>query len=106
MISNDGAGDRAALQASINRTRAELGETVEALTARADVRGRLRSSMLQTRAQLRQRAGRAAGAVRGPLQDAGSSARRNPVPWGVVGASVAGVLTMVIVILVKRGRRR
>lgn len=110
MTANNGMGDPEALREGIKRTRAELGETVQALAGKADVKARLKGSAAQATARvrgqaaeksavIRQQAGHTAEAVRG----AGRSAGRNPAPWA---ALVAGAVTVVVVILVVRGRRR
>jgi ElaB/YqjD/DUF883 family membrane-anchored ribosome-binding protein len=112
-MTGNGAGDREALRAEIQRTRAELGETVEALAAKADVKARLKDSAEQTRervreqaaqsvARLRGQAGQAAETARGTAHDTQRSIRRNPVPWAAVAA---GALAAVIVVIVVRGRR-
>ena len=106
MTTDNGTGDREALRAEIRRTRAELGETIEALAAKVDVKARLRNTATQTKQLVRQRADRAAGAVRGPVRDVGQLARHNIVPVGVVGAAAVGTVAIVILILVMRGRHR
>ncbi|HEY0696409.1 MAG TPA: DUF3618 domain-containing protein [Micromonospora sp.] len=121
MSVHNGASDPEALREEIQRTRAELGETVQALAARADVkarvrqsaeetRARVRQSAEETRARVRQRLGLAGermreqtGQVRSSVYDAGASARRNPAPWAVVAL---GALAAAVVLLLARGRRR
>lgn len=113
MSSDNGKNDTEALRAEIERTRAELGETVQALAAKADVKGRLKDSAAQTRARMREqavqhtervrrRAGHTADVVRHQAGHAAEAVRRDPVPWAVVAA---GVLAVVAVILVVRGGR-
>ena len=84
--------DVAALREDIKQTRAELGETVQALAAKADVKARAREQVEQTK----QRA-------RAQVHDASVKVRRNAVP--LAAALVAGV-ALVGVILIVRGRRR
>lgn len=72
-----------ALRDEITHTRAELGETVQALAAKADVRARVRAS-----------ATHAADRVR--------TVGYSPVPWLLL----AGGATVVLLVLVARGRRR
>jgi hypothetical protein len=114
MTASNGAGDTEALRNEIRQTRAELGETIQALAARADVKARLKESAAQTRArlmeqaarkteQVRQQAGQAAAAARASMQDANAAARRNPAPWAAIAG---GAVAVVLVILVIRGRRR
>lgn len=79
-MAHNGHGDTETLREEIRRTRAELGDTVQALAAKADVKARMRASAEHTRQ-------RAEAAVRG-----------NPVPWAAmaVGAAAAIILLMVI----------
>ena len=73
------------LRAEIKQTRAELGETVQALAAKADVKARAKEQVEIAR-------GRAIETV-----------RTNQVPIAIV---VAGAMAVVGIILVLRGRRR
>lgn len=103
MTRGNGSGDIEALRADIRRTRAELGETAQALAARVDVKTRLRDSATQSGQRVRQRVERAAGGVAGPMREAGSAVRRRPVPWAVV---TAGAVAAVVVLILIRGRHR
>jgi len=73
------------LRAEIKQTRAELGETVQALAAKADVKAR------------------ALDQVEVAKQRAREAVATSPVPIALV---VAGVAAVVGIILVMRGRRR
>jgi hypothetical protein len=73
----------AELRAEIQQTRADLGETVQALAAKADVKARALDQVEQVRARVRRSAG--------------------PVPVALV---LAGLVAVAGVILVVRGRRR
>ena len=115
--------DLAALRAEIAQTRAELGETVQALAAKADVKARAKEQVEHTKARMMAQAAEATGRVREAAQTAGgkvrgaahlagdgarsSSApayvRNNPIPLAVL---LAGVAAVVGVILIVRGRRR
>ena len=69
------------LQADIERTRQELGETVEALTDKLDVKGRAQHKVEETKDEIAQRA-----------TELGDRARRHPtVPAGILVAVVAAV---------------
>lgn len=120
-MTSNGTGDPDALREEIRRTRAELGETVEALAAKADVKARLKDSADQAKERLREQAAQArermrgqaaqtgdrmreqAGSLRSSAYDLRENARREPLPWGLLAA---GALTAVIVVLVVRGRRK
>jgi len=123
--SADSAPEVEVLRDEIRQTRAELGETVQALAAKADVKARAKESVEQTKQRVRQsaveateklrgQATQATGKLRGQAtsavhtavasaEDASQRARKNPVPWASVAA--AGV-AIVVVLLVIRGRRR
>ena len=69
------------LQADIERTRQELGETVGALTEKLDVKGRAQHKVEETRDELAHR-----------TAELGDRARRHPaVPAGILVAVVAAV---------------
>lgn len=73
------------LRAEIQQTRAELGETVQALAAKADVKARALDQVEHARARAR------------------AAVATSPVPLALV---VAGVAAVVGIILVVRGRKR
>ncbi|MBO1334518.1 DUF3618 domain-containing protein [Streptomyces sp. VRA16 Mangrove soil] len=52
------------LRAQIERTRADLGDTVEALAAKADVKGRAKDKAAQVKDQVREQAAAGAEAAR------------------------------------------
>ena len=114
------------LRAEIKQTRAELGETVQALAAKADVKARAKDQVEQTKAKVKAQAAgatekvkdaalQASGRVRGvaaqaresgaldQVQEVRAQVRRNPIPAAAV---VAGLAALVGVILIIRGRRR
>ena len=80
------------LRAEIKQTRADLGETVQALAAKADVKARALDQVEHARQRVRTAAGQAQQQV-----------RTSPVPVALV---LAGVVAVVGVILIVRGRRR
>ena len=73
------------LRAEIKQTRADLGETVQALAAKADVKTRAKEQVEVAR------------------ERALETVRTNQVPIAIV---VAGAMAVVGIILVLRGRRR
>ncbi|WFE28977.1 DUF3618 domain-containing protein [Solwaraspora sp. WMMD791] len=94
--SGNGSGDLDLLRADIRRTRAELGQTVQALAAKTDVKSRVRVGAARTRRRLRDRADQV-------LADVRRSGPRGALP----AVAVAGVLVSVAVVWVTmRGRRR
>ncbi|MGC5019583.1 DUF3618 domain-containing protein [Micromonospora sp. DT47] len=113
-MTGNGTGDTEALREEIRRTRVELGETMELLAAKADVKARLRESAGQAKERMREQAALTVSRVRGQAAqkadvarvqayEKGAAVRRNPVPWAAVAA---GAVATVIVLLVVRGRRR
>jgi len=120
-----GKPDLEALRAEIRQTRSELGETVQALAAKADVKARAKESVEQTKAKVKaqvvEATGKATEAVKGVTHSVTTGAsdalrqareageprvdqvRRDPSP---VVAVVVGVLAVVGLILIFRGRRR
>jgi hypothetical protein len=80
------------LRAGIKQTRADLGETVQALAAKADVKARAMDQVEQARQRML-----------GVAEQAQLRVRGNRVPIALV---LAGVAAAVGVILIVRGRRR
>ncbi|PZF93036.1 DUF3618 domain-containing protein [Micromonospora deserti] len=110
MTGNGRGTDTEALREEIRRTRVELGETMEALAAKADVRARLKSSADQAKARMREQAAQTAARVRGQaavargqVRQRGEAVRRNRAPFA---ALAAGAAVAVIVLVIVRGRRR
>jgi Protein of unknown function (DUF3618) len=88
--------DRVAeLRAEIAHTRADLGHTVEALAAKADVKERAKETVRETAAAARESGQQAVDRVE-------DSVRRRPVSWGLV---VTGVIAAVVAISVLTRRR-
>ena len=113
-MTGNGTGDAEALREEIRRTRVELGETVEALAAKADVKARLKESAGQARERVREHAAhtvaqrrgqavRRAGDARAQAYEKGELVRRNPLPWAAIAA---GAVASVVVLMIVRGRRR
>ncbi|MFI9640669.1 DUF3618 domain-containing protein [Micromonospora sp. NPDC051925] len=110
----NGTGNSEALREEIRRTRVELGETMELLAAKADVKARLKDSAEQAKdrvreqaaltvARVRGQAGQGADLARAQAYETGVSVRRNPTPWATIAA---GAVAAVVVLLIVRGRRR
>lgn len=124
-MTGNGTGDTEALREEIRRTRVELGETMEALAAKADVKARLKESAEQARERMREQAAQTVARVRGQAArgagmaraqayekgelvraqayEKGELVRRNPVPWAAIAA---GAVATVVVLMIVRGRRR
>ncbi len=119
-----GKPDLVALRAEIQQTRADLGETVQALAAKADVKARARDQVTQTRQRLLEQAAFATGRLRevagqatanvkdaagqtasvseDAAHDVAVRVRNNQIPVVLIAAGLAAVVG---VILIVRGRR-
>jgi ElaB/YqjD/DUF883 family membrane-anchored ribosome-binding protein len=82
------------IREEIEATRQELGDTVEALAAKADVKARVRGRIEATKESAAQKLGRAREAspdgVASGASQATQKARENPIPVAAVGAFAAG----------------
>ncbi|BCJ57345.1 DUF3618 domain-containing protein [Micromonospora endophytica] len=105
-MTGNGTGDTEALREEIRRTRVELGETMEALAAKADVKKRLKSSADQARERMRDQAVQTVARVRAQAgmhhEQTGTGARSGPAPFV---ALAAGAVVAAVVLLIIRGRR-
>jgi ElaB/YqjD/DUF883 family membrane-anchored ribosome-binding protein len=92
------------IQQEIEATRQELGDTVEALAAKADVKTRLHERVDATKESVAEKLGKAREAspdsVSTAATQATTTAKQNPIPVAAVGAFAAGFL---IGRLTKRG---
>jgi hypothetical protein len=93
-------GEPEAIRGEIVQTRAELGDTVEALAAKTDVKARARQKADDVKRTAAERKDEVFAKARdvGPAsatsgaQAAGTKVRENPVPVAVVGGFVAGFI--------------
>ena len=85
------------IEAEIERTREELGETVAALAEKTDVKKQAQEKVDEAKAKARQ----AADAAAETAQDVAAEARRNPAP--VIAA--VSVVALVAIVVVRRRRR-
>jgi hypothetical protein len=93
-----GTDDLNQLRADIRTTRAELGETVEALAAKADVKARVARAADDAGARVRQTA-------RGAVEQVGRTGRRAtqpPVSWLLLGVGVLAALAAAVAIWRRR----
>lgn len=104
--SGNGSGDLDLLRAEIRQTRAELGQTVQALAAKTDVKSRVRMSAARTRERLRDQAVQTVTEARRTVQAVTEGRRtdfRSAMPAIVLAAAAT---TAVVAWLMTRGRRR
>jgi ElaB/YqjD/DUF883 family membrane-anchored ribosome-binding protein len=101
--------DVEALRAEIAHTRADLGETVQALAAKADVKARLQESADEAKARVREQLQATALELKAAARDpkkaralalkARDAVRRNPRPYAVA-------VGIVLVLILGASRRR
>ena len=87
------AGDQAAVRAQIAETRQALGDTVEALTAKTDVKGRVAAKVDERKAQLHDQGERLVAQAQG----AADNVRQKPLPIAVVAALLAILATVLLI---------
>jgi ElaB/YqjD/DUF883 family membrane-anchored ribosome-binding protein len=84
------------IQQDIEATRQALGDTVEALAAKADVKARVHDRIDATKESVAEKIGRAREAspdsVSSAASQATTTAKQNPVPVAAIGAFAAGFL--------------
>ncbi|MBM0237840.1 DUF3618 domain-containing protein [Micromonospora sp. ATA32] len=135
-MTGNGHGDAEALREEIRRTRVELGETMEALAAKADVKARLKESAGQAKKRMREQAAQTVARVRGQAAEKaqvvrGQAAQKAELARGQAAqkaqaargqahergeavrrnpapwaAIAVGAVAGVVVLLIVRGRRR
>jgi ElaB/YqjD/DUF883 family membrane-anchored ribosome-binding protein len=93
----DGAPkDPEQIREEIEETRRELGDTVEALAAKADVKSRVREKVGSTKESAAEKLGKARqvspDSVSSAAAQATTTAKENPIPVAAVGAFVGGFL--------------
>lgn len=98
------ARDPEQIQQEIDETRRELGDTVEALAAKADVKARVKEKVESTKEAAAEKLGKAREAspdgVTSGASQATQKAKENPIPVAAVGAFAVG---FVLGRLTKRG---
>jgi MYXO-CTERM domain-containing protein len=92
--------DPDALREDIESTRESLGDTVDALAQKADVKGRVRTKVDERKEQVHQVQENAKAKAR----DTADQVRERPAPAGGIVAALLGVLGLTW--LVRRRRRR
>jgi ElaB/YqjD/DUF883 family membrane-anchored ribosome-binding protein len=84
------------IREEIEDTRRELGDTVEALAAKADVKAQVRERIAHTKESAAQKLGQAREASPEGVSSAASQvthkAQENPLPFATVGAFLGGFL--------------
>ena len=91
--------DQEELRAQIEETRSELGDTVEALSAKADVKGQVKDKVEEGKEQLRGQQARAEAKL-GEMSD---KAKQNPTP---LAAGAGGLVALLLLIVLLKRRKR
>jgi Protein of unknown function (DUF3618) len=99
-VADDAAKDPEQIREEIEATRQELGDTVEALAAKADVKSRVREKVGLTKESAVQKKDDLLGKARGVSPDTVTSgatqatqkAKENPLPVAAAGAFIGGFL--------------
>jgi ElaB/YqjD/DUF883 family membrane-anchored ribosome-binding protein len=90
------AKDPEQIQEEIEETRREMGDTVEALAAKADVKARVKDKVEHTKEAAAEKLGKAKDAspdgVASGASQATQKAKENPIPVAAFGAFAAGFL--------------
>lgn len=89
---------REELQRDVERTRRELGETVEALAHKADVPGRVKEQAHETKVRMTAATNEAVDSLPEPVALQVEKARRHP-------ATIAAVLITLVLVIWKLSRR-
>jgi ElaB/YqjD/DUF883 family membrane-anchored ribosome-binding protein len=108
-----GKPDVQTLRADIEQTRAELGETVQALAAKADVKARAKEQVEYTKQRVRDQVALATGraketathyghTVAEQAQGTSERVKRNPVPVAAVAAAAVALVAILVVIRRRR----
>ena len=93
------------IRSDIEDTREQLGETVEALAEKADVKGQAKAKVDETKQRFTRKAGDAKDKIAGASPDqaktaassAASTAQQRPLPFAVGGAFAVGLVIGVLV---------
>jgi hypothetical protein len=88
------------IEADIERTREELGDTVEALAAKSDVKGRAKAKVEETKEAVTEKLSSVGGSSQGEAPSSASSGaqqaaavvKENPEYAALAGAFVAGII--------------
>jgi chromosome segregation ATPase len=93
------------IQQEIDRTRERLGETVEELAAKADVKARAKEKAVEMKARAQGKATEVSGLVKGKATEVSGLVKQNQAVqrrWPLAAAAAAGVLAAGIVVWRRR----
>ena len=99
------SGDPQLIRADIEQTRAELGDSVEALAAKADVKARARRGVEAAKVRASETAEAAAERVKDTAGQVGETVRRRPAPVAAALAAVGAVIGSVVFLRRRRAAK-
>ena len=99
-VTDEGTREPQEIRRDIEYTRREMGDTVEALAEKTDVKAQAQQKIAEVKQTIEAKRGELMGKARGAAPDGANSAagtlqqkaRENPVPVAVAGAFAAGLL--------------
>lgn len=98
----DRTRDPEALEAELRRTRVELGETIDALSHKLDVKSRVTSRVSRTSTQAKAQLARRGHETHERLRQGMGHARANPAPVSAVVVAVAAAVVLGVVVWGRR----
>jgi hypothetical protein len=99
-VTDAGTREPTEIRRDIDSTRREMGDTVEALAEKTDVKSQLQKKVADVKQNVNAKRGELVGKARSSSPDGASSAastvgqkaRENPVPVAIAGAFAAGLI--------------
>jgi len=93
------------LQAQVEKTRAELADTVDQLTQKTDVKARAKDAGNRAVASGKDTANRAAASGKDTANRAVATVRANPAPFGAAAAGALAAVVATAVLIAKKRQR-
>ena len=100
------AKDLDEIRTDIERTRGDLGDTVEALSAKTDVKARASEAVDEAKARASEAASEAKARTADKARQVADTARRRPVPFAAVLAAIGTAVATGMLIRRRRNKAR
>jgi ElaB/YqjD/DUF883 family membrane-anchored ribosome-binding protein len=91
------------LREEIAETREDLGDTVEALAAKADVKAQAQAKVEETKAQAQQKVEETKAQAQQKVEETSEQVKENPVPVAALAGGVAAGILLLVLLKRKRG---